>query len=92
MAEERRVRFTDDYVPGPKGCPVWAIEMQWTFGVPVYIRAESEDEALHVFDQWSQDNPGVMDSLMNDAVNERDRFNVEITSWYHAGADNCWKE
>lgn len=92
MPETRRVRFTDDYVPGPKGCPVWGIEVQWTFGVPVFIRAESEDEALHIFSEWCEANPGVMDGLMQDEIKAGNHHNEELTWWRHTGADSCWKE
>ena len=92
MEETRRVRFTDDYVPGPEGCPVWGIEWLWTYGVPVFIRAESEEEAWHVFNQWCDENPGEMEKLMRDAIKADDGHGEDYASWLHANADKCWKE
>lgn len=90
MTETRRVRFTDDYVPGPEGCPVWGVELQWTFGVPAFIRAESKDEAIKIFIEWYDEHREVIESAMKDLI-DAEEYNEELTSWYHARSDKCWE-
>lgn len=92
MAEERRVRFTDDYVPGPKGCPVWGIEEQWTFSVPVFIRAETEEEAYRIYREYNDSHPGELEQMMRDTIKADNYHGVEFTSWYHLNPDKGWKE
>lgn len=91
MTETRRVRFTDDYVPGPERCPVWGVEVQWTFGVPAFIRAETKEEAMNIFTEWCEEHPGEIESAMKDQI-DAGEYNEALTSWYHARSDKCWEE
>ena len=87
--DERRVRFTDEYVPGPEGCPVWGIEEQWTFSVPAYVRAETEDEAMEIYDQYYKEHPDEMKQMMLDEIKANDP-GIDFASWFHMNSDEGW--
>lgn len=87
MEETRRVRFTDDYVPGPEGCPVWMIQKQWTYSYTVYVRAKNEDEAFDEYMKYYEEH----EQEINDP-NNRDSYVDENTYvYYHAGPEYGWK-
>ena len=87
MEETRRVRFTDDYVPGPEGCPVWMIEKTQIQAVPFFVRAKTEQEAWALYDEYyiKHENEILKDLDQADPI-----YNTEI--YYHADANCCWKE
>ena len=87
MEEGRRVRFTDEYVPGPEGCPVFGIEFRKVYSLPVYVRAQTKDEAKEIADRYYEEHFDEMEeSIMNsDPV-------AEDMIWIHMGADKGWNK
>lgn len=88
MEETRRVRFTDDYVPGPKGCPVWMVQKQWVQSSTSYVRAKTEDEALQIWAKYYEEHP----NMINDPKFRDDFVGVDVYAYYHADPNYGWKE
>lgn len=84
---ERRVRFTDDYVPGPEGCPVWMIEKTKIQSVAFFIRAENEQAAFDLYDKYYIKHEH---EILKDLDQADPTYSTEI--YYHADASYGWKE
>lgn len=87
MEETRRVRFTDDYVPGPEGCPVWMVQKQWTHSFTVFVRAENEEDALEEYYKYYDKH----EEEIEDPKNWDDCVDENTYAFYHADADYGWK-
>ena len=87
MESERRVRYTDEYVPGPEGCPVWAIELSRTHSLVFYIRAEDEEKAWHLMEDYYDKHACEID---HDIMDTDPVSNSTI--WRHMEADEGWNE
>lgn len=77
--EERRVRFTDDYVPGPEDCPVWMIQKTWTQSSTAFVRAKTENDAMAEYEKYYAEHPDTID----DPKYRDDYENVELNIYYH---------
>ena len=87
MGETRRVRFTDDYVPGPEGCPVWMIELMQIQSVPFFVRAKTEQEAFDLYKEYYVQHE---QEILKDLDQADPIYQTEV--YYHADADYGWKE
>ena len=87
MKEERRVRFTDEYVPGPKGCPVFGIEFRKVYSLPVYVRANTKEEAQEIAYKYYEEH---FDDMEEDIMNSDPV--ADDTIWLHLGADQGWNK
>ena len=88
MEEERRVRYTDDYVPGPEGCPVWMIEMLKIYSLPLFVRAKTGDEAMEIFKKYYEEHSEELEKYLDEDSDPYGETNV----YYHARPDYGWKK
>lgn len=86
MEETRRVRFTDDYVPGPEGCPIWMIEKTQIQSVPFFVRAENEQEAWDLYSAYYHKHE---EEILKDLDQADPTYATEI--FYHADPECGWR-
>ena len=67
MEEERRVCISDQSVPGPEGAPIWCIEIQRTYATYRFVRANTNEEALQLFYQYSDKHIDEIDTELSDS-------------------------
>ena len=87
MEEERRVRYTDDYVPGPEGCPVWGFEFNKIYSTVLFVRAKDEDEASQLIGEYYEKHNEEIekDIDMSDPVRDG-------THWLHGDPETGWNK
>ena len=87
MEEERRVKFGDDYVPGPEGCPVYGIEFRKVYSLPVFVRAKDKDEAYEIAQKYYEEH---FDEMEEDIMNSDPV--ADDTIWLHMDANKGWNK
>ena len=88
MEESARVKFNDQYVPGPEGCPVWMVQKQWTHSFTVYVRAENERDALFEYLKYYVNHQNEIENPEN-----WDLYVDENTyTFYHASPEHGWEK
>ena len=88
MEESARVKFNDQYVPGPEGCPVWMVQKQWTHSFTVFVRAKDEDEAFDEFRKYYAEHEAEIENPENwDLYVDKNTY-----TYYHADANYGWNK
>ena len=89
MEEERRVRFTDEYVPGPNGCPVWGYELQKIQSTVLYVRAGTRLEAEKLIGEFLEDEENY-EMVCEDRDNSEPTY--DSTMWLHMDENQGWNK